>query len=510
MLTPKFEVTQDDEFLYITIHISNIRFNASGLELIIDENLFIFHLSPYYLRLRFPEKLVDDERSNAEFKSKEESIFVKAPKLEKGTFFEDLDFPTKLLARQGDLIEADDQEKVIQKKPLIQEVGGSDKKTSILRESISDINAQGEQFNWEIEQKVTDPTSDGLLGVKYGFNNMYDSMISVSISNGNDINELDDPEHTNANDRVKERLLKEDSKFDPEYYVSDYMINKYGSGEDLVMNGIKALLEYTPPLVKLYLKWYKHTDNKDGIMPVEFTTEEQEQMQNNIPQREYLIDGSETKRAYITLLNVLFGYVFEQLENEGQHNTESAWTMGKLIPQISFLDQQLILEEDASKDATQIKGAVVTGIRRAMCYPLHRHYELSLKVWKQVYYLLRAGKRTVIRALLDINEVFRFHDVYYVYSKILLADLTSWFISQSTEPVLRSLAIEMHRQLELLQNKPGIDNVGSGDLCFQFLDPYSDEPEEEQDVLKENTVGRKTLREWELMAEEHYKESESG
>lgn len=82
-------------------------------------------------------------------------------------------------------------------------------------------------------------TNNGILKTKYGFDNLYDTVISVSTSNGNDINELDDPEHTDANDRVIERLRKENLKFDPEYYVSEYMTHKYGNEEDLKLTALK-------------------------------------------------------------------------------------------------------------------------------------------------------------------------------------------------------------------------------------------------------------------------------
>lgn len=322
-----------------------------------------------------------------------------------------------------------------------------------IKDDVKTIGQMGEGFNWEIEQKMDSSTNNGILKTKYGFDNLYDTVISVSTSNGNDINELDEPEHTDANDRVIERLRKENLKFDPEYYVSEYMTHKYGNEEDLEINGIKELLKFTPSIVKQYLQWYKDSTNPNLVMPIEFTDEEQKQMQDNLPKKSYLVE--DIKPLYVTILSVLFSYVFEQIENEGTHTTESAWTMGKLCPQISFLDQQLKQVNElqdgmkeiskVNKDSSLIKIAIITGIRRALSYPLHRNYDLAMKAWTFVYYILRGGKRLVIRALLDIHETFRFHDVYYVYDKVLLDDLTAWFISQGSENVIRSLALEVRK-----------------------------------------------------------------
>lgn len=489
MITPKFSVTQDDDFIYINVQISTIRFDAAGLEMVAEGNVFVFHLSPYYLRLRFPYEVVDDERATAKYQAQDESIHIQLPKLEKGKFFEDLDVPTKLLARHGDLVGADEisQQNVDKQRPLIQEIGNEQDNSK--KKDLEKISAAGEAFNWEIEQ-ISEEASDGLLSIKYGFEDSYDSVIGVSVSNGNDINEVDDPEHTSPNDRVKERLRKEDLKFDPEYYVSEYMIRRYAEPDDLEINGIKELLSYTPSLVKEYLKWYKKADDKNAAMPIEFSDQEQSQMQNNIPRKEYLV--SDSKRLYITILNLLFAHMFEAIETEGSHTTESAWSIGKLTPQICCLDQQLLLQ-DTSDSFSIIKAAIITGIRRSLSYPLHRNYELSIKAWNYVYYILRGGKRLAIRCLLDIHEIFRYHDVYYVYNRILMDDLCSWFISAGSENVIRSLAIEAKKE---------IDQLTKDDIEFNCISGVDEE------AVNAVAWEKLTIREMEILAEGQYQESE--
>lgn len=488
MITPRFSISQDDEYVHIKVNVSSLRFNAAGLEMVVNENVFVFHLSPYYLRLRFPHNVVDDERATARYQSQDESVDIKLPKEQKGLFFADLDVPTKLLARQGDILGAaalETQNGETAKRPLIQELGGGSNDVSELKT----IEEQGEAFNWEIEQKPYE-SRDGLLKTKYGFDNLYDNVISVSVSNGNDINELDNPEQTSANDRVKERLLKEKLKFDAEYYVSEYMVHKHGSPEELDINGINEVLKCTPPVVKQYLKWYKSTKDKGAIMSFEFSKKEQTQMQDNIPHREYLVQ--DVKRLYVTVLSLLFGYMFEQLECAGTHNTESAWTIGRLTPQIAFLDQQLLFDEDIGT-VSIVKAAVITGTRRSLSYPLHRNFELSQKAWNFVYYMLRAGKRMICRCLLDIHEVYRFHDIYYVYNKVLLDDLCSWFLSQGSENVIRSLAVELKKEIDAMDK----DQIEFD--CVSGFDTETGEPSWEN----------MTLREMEIIAENQYRKAGS-
>lgn len=503
MITPQFEVTQDEEFIYVNIKITTIRFSSDAVEVQANENVLIFHLSPYYLRLRFDHNLIDDERSEAKFVPGEECIRVKIAKEVKGQIFEDLDLHSKLLARANDNTKLD-----APKGPLIQEIGdnsGTISNTNNTNNTTNDIGKLGAQFNWEIEQNENKNDEHILNGVHYGFNNQYNTFMTVSISNGNDINELDDPEHTNANERVLERIKKENLKFDPEYYVSEYMISKYGEVEDLEINGIKELMKYTPPLVKQYLKWYKNTTDeieKNKEMSMVFNETEQNQMTTHLPKKQYLIETDVVKSNYVTILSLLFAYNFEQIENEGTHNPESAWTIGRLTPQIAMLDQQLIADKEImiqqvdtqSGEESVIRQAIIIGIRRSLSYPLHRNFELSMKAWKFVYYMLRAGKRMIIKALLDIHEVYRFHDVYYVYNKILLDDLCAWFISDGSDEILKGLTIEMKKHL---------DSITKETIEFDCVSDINLE-------TGETTFENLTLSEMELLTESEYNNNNDG
>ncbi|CDO95520.1 unnamed protein product [Kluyveromyces dobzhanskii CBS 2104] len=478
MITPRFTITQDEEYIYVQIKVSSVRFSTSGIELVIDGCMFIFHLSPYYLRLRLSDELVEDEELNkVEYDSKQESINCKILKAVKGKEFQDLDLPSKMLAAKNEPKKAEG--------PLIQEV-------STEKESINDIREEGEQFDWEVKQEIH---VDDTPLCKYGFDNMYTGFIGVSIANGNDINELDDPEHTSAEERVKERLKKENLKFDPEYYAAEYMTTKHGDEEDVQINGIKRLLEYVPPLYESYQQWYEKLDveskEKYPSFPVEFTEKEQNQMQDHIPKKNYLVNDA--KSQYLTLLSILYSYTFEQIENEGLHTTESQWTIGKLTPQIAMLDQQILLSESMGH-FSQIKGIIITAIRRTLSYPLHRNYNLCIRAWQFTIGLLLGGKRLVIKALLDIHELFRYHDVYYVYTKILLDDLCAWLISQGNENVIKSLALQARKELESIEKSDtefecisGVDEE-TGEVEWETLTIAEIEFLSEQEMSSQSTL----------------------
>lgn len=511
MITPFFTINQDDEFIFIDVKISHVRFNSQNIEMIVDNELFIFSLSPYYLRIRLPFACIDDERSHAQFDSKSESVKIKIPKLNKGEFFPDLDLSSKLLARSingtheeallkeaGEINDGNSQTpKETSTKPLIQELDVNNDLSTTPGNLEKDI-AEGERFNWEVAQTMPDEQNDenshiNITKVRYGFNNEYDSIVGVSISNGNDINELGDPEATPASDRIVERLIKENIKFDPEYYAADYIMEKFPSPDDDKL--FTDLIEWKSPITRNFMKWYKAQkelpeEDKEQIMHVEFSKDEQEKMLN-LPRKTYLINDAYKPQLLGLLVSLLFAYHFDLRETVGDHTIESAWTVGKLTPQFACLDSQIAISGEQNKE-NFLKSIAITSIRRALSFPLHRNYKLVSRVWDDVYYNLRGGKRLVLKSLLDLKELFRYHDVYYVYDKIWLEDLCSWIISdQVTEGMIRNLAHDLRKEYVALSKT---------EITFEKLEKQEDNDNIGED--NEDEMVALNIQEVEIMAQE--------
>lgn len=504
MITPFFTIDQDDEFIYIDVKITHIRFSAQAIEMVVENELFIFSLHPYYVRIRLPFPCVDDERSHAQYDSKSECVKIKIPKENKGQFFPDLDLTTKLLARSTNepaisaISEAKPENKPLNK-PLIEEL---DVSNDITKNEVINQAEEGEKFNWEIQQTPAESEENdagiSIKSSKYGFNDQYDNIVLVSLSNGNDINELGDPESTPNTDRIIERLIKENIKFDPEYYAADYIMEKYPSPDD--DKDFKGLIDWKSPTTKAFMKWYKTQqelplEEREQIMPVEFTKDEQEKMLA-LPRKSYIIDEDKKIFLLTAMVSLLFSYHFDMRETEGDHNVESAWTVGKLTPQIAFLDSQLVISSDGNND-NLLKTAIITGIRRALSYPLHRNYKLVMKCWDDVYYTLRGGKRLILKCLLDLKELFRYHDVYYVYDKIWMEDICAWLISDHvSENLLRDLAHKLRKEYTLLQKT---------DITFEKLDSTEGDEDQKMDNDEDEMIVL-NLHEIEIMAEELFEQ----
>ena len=259
-------------------------------------------------------------------------------------------------------------------------------------------------------------------------------MVGVSVVNGNDINELGDPEGTPAPDRILERLIKENVKFDLEIYAGDYIAQKHYSpaDDDKVYADI---LKWEAPSTKELREW--RLQFGPGPVAVEFTEKEQELMMK-LPRKTYLVDNVTPIWGFVCLF--LFGYFYELRGQQGDLLVESAWTVGKLTPQIADLDSQLVVDNNADF----FEAVVITGIRRALSYPYHRNYDMAMRAWQDVNATLSGGKRLLIRVLLAAKELFRFHDVYYIYDKIWMDDVCTWLISDQVKDVtLDALAVEI-------------------------------------------------------------------
>ena len=101
---------------------------------------------------------------------------------------------------------------------------------------------------------------------------------------------------------------------------------------------------------------------------------------------------------------LLFAYHFDLRENEGDHNIESAWTIGKIVPQFSFLDSKIVIENNYNV----LRAAIITCIRRALTYPYHRNFDMITKVWDDVYYNLRGGETTCPQSVIGLEGIIPF------------------------------------------------------------------------------------------------------
>jgi protein SHQ1 len=85
MLTPRFELSQDNEFIILVIHAPYAK--VSEAEFDIENENVCFYSKPYYLRLHLPSRVVDeDDRNEATYDVDKGTFTAKIAKENKGLF----------------------------------------------------------------------------------------------------------------------------------------------------------------------------------------------------------------------------------------------------------------------------------------------------------------------------------------------------------------------------------------------------------------------------------------
>ncbi|KAJ1842007.1 hypothetical protein LPJ73_005934, partial [Coemansia sp. RSA 2703] len=200
MITPRFSVEQDDARVYVKIHAPHVR--AQTVEFDVDEDQFKFYASPYYLRLTFPGKVVEDETSSASFDAAAGDISVSLAKQVHGENFENLDLLTSLLATRREKLADNPQGEERIKRPIIEELGA----TISVEDQVAILN--DEDFDWELPQNIPNAASEPsvISQTKYGFNEQYSGFLTHVHSTANEINEVADPESASAEERRQGRI----------------------------------------------------------------------------------------------------------------------------------------------------------------------------------------------------------------------------------------------------------------------------------------------------------------
>ncbi|KAF9566264.1 SHQ1-domain-containing protein [Agrocybe pediades] len=430
MITPRFSCSQTEESVTVSCYCPSIR--AADVEINVDETLVTIHVNPYFLRLNFSKPLLeDDDNSSANYDPSSGYLTVCLIKVNKGEVFEDLDLLAKLLAPR----------KAAQP-PSIEVLSSEDIPEDDLVSRTENLSLEQEEFtraeenDWQLPQEVPSSLPDFTLTPQahYGFLNMHCNYLRHATQTENEINELaDDAEVLTETERRSRRLAHEKEKWDEEHYMADFMDDEY----------IQELLHWEHP----------HISDTSSFQ----YTEKENLTMLRLPRKEYLATDRQTHDLYLTLITILFSYCYDTRTTQHDPTPESAWTMGNLTPAFTALDPPHSSQYTGGPhtfSAVEIQEALVPSYRRSLIFPLYRSYILAEKCREDVAAILKKGKRTVMRCLLEMKDIFDHHEVYYVYSKIWLDDFCLWTQADADDELLVSLGEALMR---LKVDKDSID-----------------------------------------------------
>lgn len=125
--------------------------------------------------------------------------------------------------------------------------------------------------------------------------------------------------------------------------------------------------------------------------------------------------------ALCGLVDILFCYAYDSRVTEGEHNVESGWTLRRLSSLCSYME--------AFGHVADVAAAC---LRRALCYPLLRHWRLACAALSDVAAILRLGREGGLRALLDCRALLQSGvECGYLLNRVWLDDYCVW-LQQAT------------------------------------------------------------------------------
>jgi hypothetical protein len=182
MITPKFDVTQDDDFVIVRLVVPYAKLEEMDFYLVGTE--FKFVMQPYFLRLTLPSDIVEDGREKAVHQRETSTLEVFLPKLRPGEVFPDLDIPTRLLPLQSD------------------------------RAQLIEV-LQSEESADAVPPAVLEPDHPLMQGI--GFDGSHEARSRAQFDEAVVPRNIDRTQE----DLMLERMTAEHSKFDPVYYMCD-------------------------------------------------------------------------------------------------------------------------------------------------------------------------------------------------------------------------------------------------------------------------------------------------
>ncbi|XP_061543858.1 protein SHQ1 homolog [Phycodurus eques] len=402
MITPAFDVSQNPEYLILSVRVPYTR--TSEFDLYIDGTDVKFYAKPYFLRLTLPGRVVEDGREKASFDIDKGLFTVQIPKEIAGEHFEGLQMLTSLLAPRGSR----------SAKPLLQDINPD------CSESVDNDEAEDEEdFDWQVEQEVyVERSEEGLSDLqKYGFGNQRYGVFARLQEELSDVIDVKNPDRTTIAERRQARMHAEASAFSPDHYLADLF-------EDAE---IKRLLKFRSWWTKLC-----RSPEQEEEPVILFSNEEKEQLRK-FTNQSYLLDKTSRYQVWLSLVDIILAYSYEVRSTEGEHNVESPWTIRKLSGTLCWLETYSSLQE-----------VLVSFGRRVLCYPLYRHFEMVSAAISDTVAVLRSGRACILKCLLDIHKVFRQNDPAYILNDLYITDYCIW-IQRLKSKKLSALAAALQK-----------------------------------------------------------------
>ncbi|XP_043252297.1 protein SHQ1 homolog isoform X1 [Colletes gigas] len=439
MLTPRFKITQTDTEVLILIQAPYA--NVKDTEVYVDGTDFRFYSTPYYLRLKLPGQIEENDHSFGSYDCEKGNFDLQFSKVTKGEYFENLDMITTLLAppkKKKNMLTSN-----------IEVIGNPSANSEDINETLNEHNSTDDKNTdgdeWYIHQNNPTETISLLSNFpKYGFaNKISGALVAFESAWIKEIIDLPMPDTTPQSKRKCLREKCELSDFNEEHYLADLMQP-----------------EYIKPYISFEAEW--DTLEKSTVS----LNETEVDLLKELPNKEYLLNNEEIHRLLLSLVDILFGSCYNHRTTLGENTVESSWTIAKLSSTLSWF-------EDFSDSKEVIKAC----FRRSLCYPLYRNWDLSVKVLEDVTKVIKLGKKYIIKRFCEIHSLFNNScEPRYILNQLYIKDYLVW-LQQIHETLIESLEL-LITDIQPNKEEMGFDLVELEQAAYSIT----------EDLIIENSV----------------------
>ena len=361
MLTPRFQLDQDNEAVTISIYAPFT--HVAETEVFMEGTNFRFFSKPYFLRLHFPCEIIENEDASAKFDSETLRYVIKCPKVNQGEHFPNLDMITELCTPKGQT-NAQSVEIVCEQED--DEVGDE----------------------WYFEQNVDCDSRESYSACGVGFGQKHKDVFIKLLEECQEILDIKRPDSKSLADRKTERLQKENEDFDPDQYLFDL----YEPDEILHQIIESEATEYPQSL-----------DDKDNL-----------QLTNHAKRDTQLL-ADRKYPTFLSIIDILFANCFDARVTFYEHSSESGWSIAKLSPTLVCSDS-----------FNSLKEVVIACSRRSLIYPMYRRFDLTVKVWSDLSKLLKSGRASIVKVLLNLSSIFTESEGRYLFNQLFIDQYIAW------------------------------------------------------------------------------------
>mmetsp|Transcript_1211 Transcript_1211/g.4351 ORF Transcript_1211/g.4351 Transcript_1211/m.4351 type:complete len:562 (+) Transcript_1211:30-1715(+) len=475
MITPVFEVRQDEDYVFVEMRVPHMK--VSSFDFCVEEDLFKFFARPYFLRLVFPGRLVEDGREQAAYDLAAGLLTVRLPKATSGESFADLDLLTLLQAPSRarpsrpsvapivELMERSggESEREREGERERESEGGSEAMDVSEEQSVPEgqqetlyhplAGTTAEEWDWEwVAPPAAAAAAELLQQFPLGFGGGYGADYFCGLEEElTEVVECPRPGAMSPSELRAAREECETENFCIDHYLCDLLQNSdfvsallHEPCHALSSAGAASALSFPAVLqgsdeaalrVPRSLQVFNDSFVSASVSAADsapasgsvFTAREQEQLRQ-LRFKEFALTQEQERAALLSLVDVLFAYLFDLRVMQGEHTVESAWAVCQVSATLSWLDSFESLAE-----------VVRSCMRRSLAYPMCRHVRLSLAVLADTAAVLAAGKRAVLKCLLAARRLLTANEFKKHLNALFLDDYCVW-IQRVSPKALSSLA----------------------------------------------------------------------